>query len=441
MKHALFALLWLAAAAPAAAVEDVFPYQTHVETLDNGLKVIIVPMSGTGLVSYHSIVRTGSRDEYEPGHTGFAHFFEHMMFRGTKKYPADRYNKILTELGADSNAYTTDDFTNFYLVVASADLERVMEIESDRFENLSYPEPDFKTEAGAVYGEYRKNRSSPFFSIWEALHETAFDKHTYGHTTMGYEKDIKAMPTMYDYSRSFFDRYYRPRNVVLLIVGDVDVPQTMALVKQYYGGWKEGYVKPKVPAEPPQTAERRIDVPYEGQSLPILWLAYKLPEFSPDSRAFAATQILAELAFGETSDLYKDLVLDEQLVEFLQAEAEPHRDPYLFHVITRIKDKDKVGSVLASIDDTVAHYQNELPDHDRLDAVKSRLRYGFLMRLDTPDNVAQNLSRFIAVTGGTEGINQMFTTYDEVTAEDVRSAAQQFLEPNRRTVAVLRAEE
>ncbi|MGB9913711.1 MAG: M16 family metallopeptidase, partial [Candidatus Kapaibacteriota bacterium] len=177
-----------------------FPYEYKTETLENGLRVILIKMPSNGLVSYYTIVRTGSRDEYEPGHTGFAHFFEHMMFRGTKKYPGNVYDRILTEMGSDGNAYTTDDYTCYHLNFTSDNLEKVMDLESDRFQNLWYPEQDFQTEAGAVYGEYRKGKASPFFWIWEALCNTAFEKHTYKHTTIGFEEDIKAMPQMYEYS-------------------------------------------------------------------------------------------------------------------------------------------------------------------------------------------------------------------------------------------------
>ncbi len=108
------------------AMTPFFPYRAQTQVLDNGLRVIVIPMSSQGLVAYWTIVRTGSRDEYEPGRTGFAHFFEHMMFRGTEKFPQEIYGRIVTELGADANAYTTDDFTAYHLGIAAADLERVL---------------------------------------------------------------------------------------------------------------------------------------------------------------------------------------------------------------------------------------------------------------------------------------------------------------------------
>ncbi len=437
-------VLWLAClvAAPAGVpAAGIFPYAAHVESLDNGLKVILIPMQSGGLVAYWSIVRTGARDEFEPGHTGFAHFFEHMMFRGSEKYPRDVREKIVTAMGADTNAFTSDDLTAYYLNIAAEDLEKVIELESDRFQNLAYPEADFKTEAGAVYGEYRKNRTSPFFTLYEAIHQAAYSVHTYGHTAMGYENDIKAMPQMYAYSLSFFQRHYRPENVVLLVTGDLDVAKTMALLHQAYGGWKPGYTEPQVPPEPEQAQEKRIQVPYDGQSLPLAWVAYKVDAFAPTNLSLVSAQVLAALAFGETSEIHKKLVLDEQVVEFIEAEVNMNRDPGLLDIITRVKDPTKVDYVLGEIDATVARYRDTEPDAQRLADLKSRLKYDFLMGLDTPMNVARALVRIIAVTGGIEAVDMLYEAYGKVTGADVQAAAQRYLVNNRRTVAVLRGGE
>ena len=146
---ALTVALPLAAALPASA-EPIFPFPVHRATLDNGLQVIVVPYASPGVVAYYTVVRTGSRDEVEPGHSGFAHFFEHMMFRGTEKYPEAEYGRMVTRMGADANAFTSDDLTAYHLSIAAEDLGTVMEIESDRFRNLAYTEEAFRTEAKAA---------------------------------------------------------------------------------------------------------------------------------------------------------------------------------------------------------------------------------------------------------------------------------------------------
>ncbi len=238
--------------------------------------------------------------------------------------------------------------------MAAEDLEQVMELESDRFQRLSYAEAAFQTEAGAVYGEYRKTRTEPEFALYEELVATAFERHPYGHTTMGYERDIAIMPTLYDYSRAFFKRYYRPENTVLFIAGDVTPANVFALVEKYYGGWQRGYVAPQIPVEPEQTAERRVDVGYDGQTLPLLQLAYKLPVYDPADRTRVAADLFADLAFGETSEAYRQLVLDEQVVEDLDAGAAYNRDPGLLEISARIKDPAKIDYVLGVIDATIA---------------------------------------------------------------------------------------
>ena len=154
----------------------IFPFPVEHHTLPNGLSVLFVPMASDGLVSYWTMVRTGSRDEVEAGVTGFAHFFEHMMFRGSKRFPADVYDGIVKKMGADANAYTTDDYTAYHLSLASEDLGQVIQIEADRFQHLDYDEAAFKTEAGAVYGEFRKGRTDPWEVLIEAHQNTAFDQ-------------------------------------------------------------------------------------------------------------------------------------------------------------------------------------------------------------------------------------------------------------------------
>jgi zinc protease len=422
-----------------SAVTPILPFPTETRTLPNGLNVIVVPMPSDGLVAYWSIVRTGSRDEYEPGRSGFAHFFEHMMFRGTERYPAQVYNRVITTIGADANAYTTDDHTAYHIAMAAEDLEQVMDLESDRFQYLSYAEGAFQTEAGAVYGEYRKSRMDPDFALYEELVGTAFERHPYGHTTLGYERDIAIMPTLYDYSRDFFSRYYRPENTVLLIAGDVQPANVFALIEKYYGGWRRGYKPPEIPTEPEQTAERRVDVSYDGQTLPLVLVAYKLPVYDAADRTRVAADLFADLAFGETSEAYRRLVLDEQVVEDLDAGASYNRDPGLLEISASVKDPAKIDYVLGVIDATIAQFRAEPPDAGRLADLQRRLRYGFLMGLQTPDDVAARVAQFIALSGDLTGLDRLHATYAAITPADVQTAAQRYLHAEQRTVGVLRS--
>jgi zinc protease len=323
--------------------------------------------------------------------------------------------------------------------MAAEDLEIVMELESDRFQNLAYAESAFQTEAGAVYGEYRKTRTDPDFALYEELAAAAFERHPYGHTTMGLERDIAVMPTLYEYSREFFRRYYRPENTVLFIAGAVKPEAVWPLVEKYYGDWRRGYEAPEIPVEPEQNGERRVEVGYDGQTLPLLHVAYKLPIYDATDRVRVAADLFADLAFGETSEAYRRLVLDEQVVEDIDAGASYNRDPGLLDITARIKDASKIDYVLRVIDETVAAYRASPPDAARLRDLQRRLRYGFLMGLQTPDSVAYRTAQFIALDGHLRGLDQLYATYAAITPADVHAAAERYLHAERRTVGVLKS--
>src|SRR3954447_6180330 len=162
-------------ARPAAAQTGLaFPFPVKEKTLPNGLRVYAVAYDSPGLVAYYSVVRTGSRNEVEPGKSGFAHFFEHMMFRGTEKYSQEAYNAVIKEMGADSNAYTSDDLTVYHILAGKTALPKIAEIEADRFQHLTYKEPEFQKEARAVLGEYNKNASNPMEKMAEVLYDNAY---------------------------------------------------------------------------------------------------------------------------------------------------------------------------------------------------------------------------------------------------------------------------
>ena len=200
----------LAAGPPSPGSKPVFTYPIQKAVLENGLTVYSVPFDSPGIIAYYTVVRTGSRNEVEPGLSGFAHFFEHMMFRGTESYPQEKYNDVLKSLGADSNAFTSDDLTCYHMTIPATALATAVEIEADRFQNLKYDEPSFQKEARAVLGEYNKSASSPFLKLNETMQDTAYTTHTYKHTTIGFLADIRNMPNQYAYSKVFFDRWYRP---------------------------------------------------------------------------------------------------------------------------------------------------------------------------------------------------------------------------------------
>lgn len=432
-----FAALLFVKTDGAAQESKIFPYDINQETLDNGLKIVSIPFPSPGIIAYYTVVRTGSRNEVEPGLSGFAHFFEHMMFRGTEKYDKDKYNDILKEMGADNNAFTSDDVTAYHTLASSAALETIMDMEADRFMNLKYSVEDFKTEAGAILGEYNKNYSSPFMTMYEKLREAAYEKHTYKHTTMGFLKDILDMPNQYDYSIKFFDRWYRPENCVVVVVGDFDQTKLIELAKKYYSNWKHGSYTLQAPVEPPQKKEKIVNLTWKSKTLPMLAIGYHGAAFSTTDIDMPTLDIISQLVFSQTSPLYNKLVIDKQWVEFIQGGQEDSRDAGLFSIWTRIKDTKNIETVRNEIYAALEEIKNNPVSAEKLSTIKSYLKYSFAMSLDNADAVAGKISHYIQLTGDPESINQVYALYDKVTPEDITRVAKKYLTKENRTVVNL----
>ncbi len=423
-----------------SAQTKIFPFPYVERTLPNGLRVFVVPFDSPGLVAYYSIVRVGSRNELEPGKSGFAHFFEHMMFRGTKRYPTEKYNAAIKAMGADSNAFTSDDMTVFHILAGTSSLPTIVTIEADRFQRLHYAEAAFQKEARAVLGEYNKGASDPMQPMAEALCEHAFTIHPYQHTTIGFLRDIEDMPNQFAYSRRFFDLYYRPDNVILLVVGDVTPEAVMPLIEQHYGAWSAGPPRPAVPMEPPQTQEKRATVPWKGESLPMLLVGFHVPGFSTTDVDGAALQVLAELGFAERSPLYRRLVLEEQKVDELAASYEAHVDPGLFTLFARVKQARDVPYVEAALAAELARIADQGSDDKTLAEVVAHARYAFAAMLSTADRVALVGSEFLALSGNLSSIDESYALLSRVTVADVKRVAAKYFAPENRTVVELRPE-
>ena len=441
---ALLAFAPAAGAAPAAkaatakaAGADVLPFKAVEKTLPNGLKVIVVPTGFPNLVSVHITVQTGSRNEVEPGKSGFAHFFEHMMFRGTPTYPPEKYQEIITRAGARQNAYTSDDLTNYYTTFAKEDLDTVLKVEADRFQNLSYRVEAFKTESRAVLGEYNKNSANPMQKLFETQREAAFSTHTYRHTTMGFLKDIEDMPNQYEYSKVFFDRWYRPERTTVIIAGDVEPAKAVAMVEKYWGGWKRGSFKSNVPVEPaPQGAQYR-HVAWQTPTLPLVTVAFRAPAFSDTQKDQAALSMLLSLSFGRTSPLYKRLVQDEQKVDQLFDFVPNRVDPTLATIGARVKKPGDALYVRDAILQTVAKLRDEPVTGAALADAKSANKYGLIRTLDNTEAIASTLASYVHFNRSYDTLNRYYRVVDSLTPADLQAAARKYLVDESMVVTTL----
>jgi zinc protease len=429
------------AAAPPSKDPGVLPFRAVERTLANGLVVIVVPTGFPNIVSVQIPMQTGSRNEIEPGKSGFAHFFEHMMFRGTKAYPTERYQGVLTRIGARSNAYTSDDVTNYHTTFAKQDLEKVLEIEADRFMNLDYSVEGFKTESRAILGEYDKNASNPMQKAEEAQRASAFAVHPYRHTTMGFLADIEDMPNEYEYSKLFYARWYRPENATVVVAGDVAPEKVIPLVERYFGRWRRGSDgRVEIPREPPPAGPAYAHVPWTTQTLPWVVVAFHGPAFSETAKDWAATDLLFDLHFGETSDLYRKLVVEEQMVDGLFTDTGPNVDPGLQAVWARLKRPGDAVRVRDEILRAFSAARAAPPDPRRLAEQKAHARNAFVRQLDSTAEIAGAVARFAVFRRSYQTLNRHFRTAAALSPQDLLAAARTYFTDARLVVTTVSKE-
>ncbi|MFI5296809.1 MAG: M16 family metallopeptidase [Polyangiales bacterium] len=435
-----FALAAQLLAAPdvvTTAPTQLFPFT--VDTFDNGLTLVTVPTGPSGTVAYYTLVKAGARDEIEPGKSGYAHLFEHLMFRGTKAVPAREYEHKMQSLGADANAFTTDDFTLYVPTIPKDSLAELIPLEADRFMHLDVAEAPYKDETGAVLGELNKDMASPYWKMDEAMRELAFTKHTYGHTTIGYAQDVRAMPAGHAYSKAFFSRFYTPDDCVIFAVGDVKHDDVLARVTKAYAGWTGKRATTATVTEPEQTEARTKSLTWSGPTPPRMFVAYKVPAATNFEDA-AAMAVLTTYLFGEPSDLNQRLVVKEQKLLSLSADPDDavHKDPGLLPIGATLKPGatsfDEIGAAIQAAFDGVAKGGTNPVE---VAAARAHAKNALLLSMQTPGSIAITLAAMTARTGDVHGLDRYVAAIGKVTAEDLIRVAKAYFTPARRTTITL----
>jgi zinc protease len=411
-----------------AAPGDVLPFKATQTTLANGLRVIIIPTGFPNLVTIQIPVQVGSRNEVEAGKSGFAHLFEHLMFRGTPGTPPAKFREVMSRAGARDNASTSNDRTTFYATFVKEHLEPIIGLYADTFQHLSVSEADFKTEARAVLGEYNKNSADPTEKLFEVQRDRFYQSHTYKHTTMGFISDIENMPNEYAYSKVFFERWYRPQYTTVIIAGDVTAGQVLPLVEKYWGAWKSGTAAPAVaiPTEPRPKGPQYAHVPWTSDTLPFVSVAFPSPAYVETSKESAAMNLLGALFFGPTSELHKRLVVSEQKVDELDVETPASVDPSLFTVLARVKNPADAVYVRDQILATVAAARASMVPAARLADAKSHDRYAFARALDSTERIATVLARYASFRRSYDTVNTYYGTMDSLRPADIQAAARKY---------------
>lgn len=436
MKKLLLPLSVLLALAAGSVLAAAFSLDVNQSQLDNGLTVLICRDTTVPTVSVQTFVNAGSRDEDRPGITGLAHVFEHMMFRGTEKYPD--YSNAITPLGAENNAYTNNDYTCYFVNAHAQFLEQVLDIESDRFKNLSITNEVFRTELGPVKEERRRGMEDPDEFIGIELERLAYVAHTYQHPVIGWEEDLETRTTLED-ALQFRQHFYVPNNCYLVISGNVDTTKTKELVRKYWGGWQraEPYV-PIISVEPRQTEERVQDFVWkDDETAPILRLAFHAPSSRDNLENVAALSMIEHLLFSASGRLTRSLKNDLAMVEEIGGGIDWRKDPSLFTVSARLKKGFTFQQVRDSIMAGFEQLRARLVTPEELDRARNNLRAELVYNLDRPSRMAGTIGFYQLVTGDWRNMMRAYDLYGTITPEKLRTMATETFDNLNCTIVTL----
>jgi zinc protease len=375
----------------------------------------------------------GSKDE-QTGHTGFAHLFEHLMFKGSAHVPPEQHSRIIEAVGGFDNAYTNDDVTVYWETFPSHYLERVIWLEADRMGSLNVDEANFTSERDVVKEERRlRVDDPPYGRVIEDLYDAAFTVHPYKHTTIGSMDDLNKATL--DDVRGFFHAYYRPDNATMVIVGDFTAHDAVRWAEKYFGG----IPRPAQPVsrtttkEPPQQSERRLTKSYSNSPLPAVIAGYKMPAlFTPDSYPLnLAAKILSA---GESSRLYRKLVYEDRMAVEAAGEGNFTEDPNLFFAFAVMNQGKTAGEGEKAIDAVLEQMKKEPVAATELEKAKNQMISNYILGRETVQQKADAIARYAVLGKDANLVNTELERFLKVTAADIERVARKFFVPQRRTV-------
>ncbi len=437
MKQLIFSVLFLFITSLAHGQERDslkinFPVTKY--KLQNGLTVLLYEDHSVPLISYHTWYKVGSRDE-SPGITGSAHMLEHMMFKGSKKYPGKLFDRILHENGIVNNAFTTYDYTGFYESLPSSKLEMMMEIEVDRMSNLNLNPGDLQSEREVVKEERRwRVDNNPMGLLMETVMGTVFKTSNYRWPVIGTMKDIS------DYKietlRNFHSIYYVPNNAVLVLVGDFKIPEAKRLIEKYYGPIASRPLpRREYPREATQDVQRNATVRKDVQGISFTVAYDGVPNAHPDMYALdLAANILGN---GSSSRLYKHLVYTKQSATSAYAYDTTMQDQGVFAVGVNLKPHMPMQESLDLVYQEIWKMRNKLVTSEELMKAKTQVMKELVDGLATIDGKARALAVNEIMTGSYENLFKDLDKYNAVTAEQIKDVSNKYLNQNQRSIVVL----
>ena len=425
----------LVASLPVSAAVPPPRLQYDLTTLPNGLTVVLSEDHSTPIVHVSMAYHVGSKNE-KPGRTGFAHLFEHMMFKGSKNVGPEEHTSIIASVGGQSNAYTVDDETVFWQTLPAQYLPLAVWLEADRMATLRVDKNTFVNEREVVKEERRMRvDNQPYGRLNEIIYANTFTTHPYKHPTIGSMADLEAASI--EDVREFYQTFYVPENATLVIVGDFDLAQTKALVEQYFGRVpKADHPVPRdIPKEPPQQQEKRVRVEAPWP-LPAVVVAYHITyDGHPDSYPLhIAAKVLSD---GNSSRIYQKLVYERQLAVSAFGGANLIEDPNLFYAVAIVQpgqSPDEAASALIAEMDRLT--TDGVTEHE-LQRAKNQFARDYITGRESIQQKAVQLSHAVVIHNDVASADGEFEIFQNLTASDVQRVARTYFTAQNRTVITI----
>jgi zinc protease len=407
--------------APKTAANQVFQF-----ALQNGMQVLVIPDHRAPVVTQMLWFKVGGVDD-PPGVSGLAHFFEHMMFRGTKQTPGDEYSQIIAKNGGDENAFTTHDFTAFYEQIAADRLKLVMDLEADRMVNLDLSDNSVSTERDVVLEERRMRvDNNPQAMLGEQMEAALHLSHPYGRPVIGWAEEVRRLDRAA--AQDFYDHHYAPNNAILIVAGDVTPDQIKSLAQSEYGKVAAREIPPRAEfAEPPRMAETRMTVQRPDTPVPVFTRTYRVPSYAQAAPGQAESfELLSQvMGGGQTSTLYRILVEQKKLASEAGANYEGNvRDAAEFSVYAVPRPGVSLDVLEKAVDQVIQSFTAAPANAADLNRAKTQLVASVTYRRDSQMAMANAYGTALMIGLTVDDVNAWPTRIKAVDGEAVRHAAQ-----------------
>ena len=408
----------------------------QISTLDNGLTVVLLEDHSTPIVHVELWYSVGSKNE-PPGRTGFAHLFEHLMFKGSKNVQSDQHLTFISRVGGNGNAYTTEDATVFLQTVPVQYLPLVLWLEADRMATLRIDQRTLDAEREVVKEERRwRYENEPFGLLAELVYDNAFTTHPYKHTAIGSMTDLEAA-SIADV-REFYDTFYVPENATIVIAGDIDAGNTLQMVEHYFGRVPKAQrpVPREIPREPPQGGERRITIEADNWPLPAVVVSHHITyDGHPDAYPLhIASKVLSD---GQSARIYRRLVYDEQLALSAYGSGNIIEDPNLFYAVAIVPPGRTPAEAATALTEELERLKQEPVSDEELQRTKNQFARDYIIGRITNSQKAAHLGHAAVIHDDITTADGEFDIFMSITKEDVQRVARTYFTDESRLVLTI----